>query len=164
MVFSRIQPNIRKYFPKIFLKCNQTHENIFFSGNAFTRTKRSLSFSISLSHCLFLLLYSLLLSSPIFPPCAGQMISVDTCPISTFHKSSCSSCKSVLNATMFFSQFLDLPFLLSLSSFILSSPLLFFVHVQAKWLVLILVTLAPSISLYVIAVRLKITVQASPPH
>ena len=31
MVFSRIQPNIRKYFPKIFLKCNQTHENIFFS-------------------------------------------------------------------------------------------------------------------------------------
>ena len=32
MVFSRIQPNIRKYFPKIFLKCNQTHENIFFSG------------------------------------------------------------------------------------------------------------------------------------
>ena len=32
MVFSRIQPNIRKYFPKHFLKCNQTHENIFFSG------------------------------------------------------------------------------------------------------------------------------------
>ena len=32
IVFSRIQPNIRKYFPKIFLKCNQTHENIFFSG------------------------------------------------------------------------------------------------------------------------------------
>ena len=32
MVFSRIQPNIRKYFLKIFLKCNQTHENIFFSG------------------------------------------------------------------------------------------------------------------------------------
>ena len=31
MVFSRIQPNIRKYFSKIFLKCNQTHENIFFS-------------------------------------------------------------------------------------------------------------------------------------
>ena len=31
MVFSRIQPNIRKYCPKIFLKCNQTHENIFFS-------------------------------------------------------------------------------------------------------------------------------------
>ena len=49
MVFSRIQPNIRKYFPKIFLKCNQTHESIFFSGkylfsgNTFTRTKRSLS-------------------------------------------------------------------------------------------------------------------------
>ena len=32
MVFSRIQPKIKKYFPKIFLKCNQTHENIFFSG------------------------------------------------------------------------------------------------------------------------------------
>ena len=31
MVFSRIQPNIRKYFPNFFLKCNQTHENIFFS-------------------------------------------------------------------------------------------------------------------------------------
>ena len=29
MVFSRTQPNIRKYFPKHFLKCNQTHENIF---------------------------------------------------------------------------------------------------------------------------------------
>ena len=56
MVFSRIQPNIRKCFPKIFLKCNQTHENIFFSGkylfsgNTFTRTKRSLSamFSVGL--------------------------------------------------------------------------------------------------------------------
>ena len=53
MVFSRIQPNIRKYFPKIFLKCNQTHETFsfpensisgkyLFSGNAFTQTKRSL--------------------------------------------------------------------------------------------------------------------------
>ena len=37
MVFSRIQPNIRKYFPKIFLKCNQTHENIFFSGKQHLR-------------------------------------------------------------------------------------------------------------------------------
>ena len=27
MVFSRTQPNIKKYFPK----CNKTHENIFFS-------------------------------------------------------------------------------------------------------------------------------------
>ena len=49
MVFSRTQPNIRKYFPKHFLKCNQTHKNIFFSekylfsGNTFTRTKRSLT-------------------------------------------------------------------------------------------------------------------------
>ena len=42
MVFSRTQPNIRKYFSKHFLKCNQTHENIFLSGNTFTRTKRSL--------------------------------------------------------------------------------------------------------------------------
>ena len=48
MVFSRTQPNIKKYFLKHFLKCNQTHENIFFSGkylfsrNTFTRTKRSL--------------------------------------------------------------------------------------------------------------------------
>ena len=32
MVLSRTQPNIRKYFSKHFLKCNQTHENIFFSG------------------------------------------------------------------------------------------------------------------------------------
>ena len=42
MVFSRTQPNTRKYFLKHFLKCNQTHENIFLSGNTFTRTKRSL--------------------------------------------------------------------------------------------------------------------------
>ena len=35
-------PNTRKYFPKNFLKCNQAHENIFLSGNAFTRTKHSL--------------------------------------------------------------------------------------------------------------------------
>ena len=27
---SRIQPNTRKYFPKYFLECNQTPENIFF--------------------------------------------------------------------------------------------------------------------------------------
>ena len=62
MVFLRIQPNIRKYFPKIFLKCNQTHENIFFSEkylffeNAFTRTKRSLNlkdgkFLLSFEQC-----------------------------------------------------------------------------------------------------------------
>ena len=29
MVFSRTQPNTRKYFSKHFLKCNQTHKNIF---------------------------------------------------------------------------------------------------------------------------------------
>ena len=32
MVLSRTQPNIRKYFSKHFLKCNQSHENIFLSG------------------------------------------------------------------------------------------------------------------------------------
>ena len=30
--FLRTQPNTRKYFLKHFLKCNQTHENIFLSG------------------------------------------------------------------------------------------------------------------------------------
>ena len=49
MEFSRTQPNIRKYFSKHFLKCNQTHENIFLSGNAFTQTKRSLNSSLRLS-------------------------------------------------------------------------------------------------------------------
>ena len=32
MVFSRTQPNIKKYFSKHFLKCNKTYENIFLSG------------------------------------------------------------------------------------------------------------------------------------
>ena len=40
--FSRIQPNTRKYFPKYFLECNQTLENIFLSGKYFTGTKHSL--------------------------------------------------------------------------------------------------------------------------
>ena len=31
MVFSGTQPNTKKYFSKHFLKCNQTHENIFIS-------------------------------------------------------------------------------------------------------------------------------------
>ena len=31
MIFSITQPNFRKYFSKHFLKCNQTHENIFLS-------------------------------------------------------------------------------------------------------------------------------------
>ena len=31
MVFSKTQPNTIKYFSKHFLKCNQTHENIFLS-------------------------------------------------------------------------------------------------------------------------------------
>ena len=49
MVFSRIQPNTKKYFSKHFLKCNQTHENIFifrkylFSEKYFTWNKHSLS-------------------------------------------------------------------------------------------------------------------------
>ena len=29
--FLRIQPNAKKYFPKYFLECNQTLENIFLS-------------------------------------------------------------------------------------------------------------------------------------
>ena len=37
MVFSRTQPNIRKYFSKHFLKCNQTHENIFLPKNSISR-------------------------------------------------------------------------------------------------------------------------------
>ena len=36
IVFSRTQPNTRKYFPKHFLKCNQTLENIFLSWKYFT--------------------------------------------------------------------------------------------------------------------------------
>ena len=39
IVFSRIQPNTRKYFSKHFLKCNQTFENIFISWNYFTLRK-----------------------------------------------------------------------------------------------------------------------------
>ena len=35
IVFSRIQPNIRKYFSKYFLKCNQTLEDIFISRKYF---------------------------------------------------------------------------------------------------------------------------------
>ena len=34
--FSAIQPNTKKYFPKHFLKCNQTLENIFLSQKYFT--------------------------------------------------------------------------------------------------------------------------------
>ena len=33
--FSAKQPNIRKYFPKYFLECNQTLENIFLSQKYF---------------------------------------------------------------------------------------------------------------------------------
>ena len=36
IVFPRIQPNTRKYFPKHFLECNQTLENIFLSRKYFT--------------------------------------------------------------------------------------------------------------------------------
>ena len=32
MIFSKTQPNTRKYFSKNFMKCNQIHENIFLSG------------------------------------------------------------------------------------------------------------------------------------
>ena len=43
MVFSRTQPNTRKYFSKHFLKYNKTLENIFISGKYFTWTKHSLN-------------------------------------------------------------------------------------------------------------------------
>ena len=35
IVFSRAQPNTKKYFSKYFLKCHQTPENIFFSKKYF---------------------------------------------------------------------------------------------------------------------------------
>ena len=35
ILFSRTQPNTRKYFPKHFLECNQTLENIFLSWKYF---------------------------------------------------------------------------------------------------------------------------------
>ena len=41
--FSETQPNTRKYFPKYFLECNQTLENILHSKNILHSTKRSLS-------------------------------------------------------------------------------------------------------------------------
>ena len=50
-----------------------------------------------------------------------------------------------------FDLFLSVP----LSPFILLSPFIFTLHVQARWLVLILVSSAPSWNLYVVAVRLK---------
>ena len=53
-----------------------------------------------------------------------------------------------------FDPFLSVP----LSPFILLSPFIFTLHVQARWLVLILVSSAPSWNLYVVAVRLKTTV------
>ena len=48
--------------------------------------------------------------------------------------------------------------------FISSPPLVRTSHVYIKGLVLIFVPSAPSISLHVVAVRLKHTVQVSPPH
>ena len=60
---------------------------------------------------------------------------------------------------MFPSPFFSLSFL-----FISSSPLIPTSHVYIKGLVLILVSSAPFISLHVVAIRLKHTVQVSPPH
>ena len=57
-----------------------------------------------------------------------------------------------------FSLDFDLFLSVSLSPFILLSPFIFTLHVQARWLVLILVSSAPSWNLYVVAVRLKTTV------
>ena len=52
----------------------------------------SLSFSIPFSHCPLLPLYSL--PFYLYPPRANQMVGFDPCPISTFLKSLCSSCKA----------------------------------------------------------------------
>ena len=49
-------------------------------------------------------------------------------------------------------------------SFLYPHPLTFLLHVYTGGLVLILVPSAPSISLHVVAVRLKQTVQVSTPH
>ena len=49
MVFSRTQPNTRKYFSKHFLKCNQTRENILHLENILHWNKCSLSHF----HCTF---------------------------------------------------------------------------------------------------------------
>ena len=48
--------------------------------------------------------------------------------------------------------------------FILFLSLIPTFHVHARWLVLILVLSTPPISLHVVAVRLKYTIQISPPH
>ena len=48
--------------------------------------------------------------------------------------------------------------------FILFLSLIPTFHVRARWLVLILVLSTPPISLHVVAVRLKYTVQISRPH
>ena len=53
---------------------------------------------------------------------------------------------------------------LHLFFFILSFAFTFALHMLAKWLVLMLVPSATSISLCVIAIRLIITIQVSPPH
>ena len=49
-------------------------------------------------------------------------------------------------------------------SFLYPHPLTFLLHVYTGGLVLILVPSAPSISLHVVAVKLKQTVQVTPPH
>ena len=65
---------------------------------------------------------------------------------------------------MFLSLILDPPFLFPLPPFKLSLPLIPTFHVHARWLVLILVPLAPPASLHVVVVRPKYTVQVSSPH
>ena len=55
----------------------------------------SLSFLISQSPLLIASFsFYILFSSHLYPPCAGPMVGLDTCPIRTFHKSSCSNCKA----------------------------------------------------------------------
>ena len=63
-----------------------------------------------------------------------------------------------------FSLYFDPLLSVFLSPFILPSPFIFTLHVQARWLVLIFVLSAPSWSFYVVDIRLKTTVQVSPPH
>ena len=63
-----------------------------------------------------------------------------------------------------FSIFLNPLLSVPLSPFRLPSPFISTLHVQARWLVLILVPSAPSWSFYVVAIRLKTTIQVSPPH
>ena len=85
----------------------------------------------------------------------------DVCSYIYFSSLVTSLTPECYSVSFFFS---PLPFLFPLLPFILSLFLIPTFHVRARWLVLILVPSASPISLYVVAVRLKYTVQVSPPH